>query len=600
MFPGPVFWMELRGRARRPRFYIARTLFLAGLTGLVIFAYLDFDAGNVSHVRGRSLAELARLGDQMFRSYALGLAIALALLTPVYCAGAIAADREQRVLELLFLTQLRNAELIAGKFLVRLLDLVLLVAATIPAITICALLGGIRWQGLFETGCLMFAFVACVASASLLVSIFASRVISAVILTFCVFLVLWIALPMLVAMSYAAGPPPTAGWAGWVFILNPAVALVTILFSDQPGSPWPDAPFWSVVVYSAAAMLLLAVAVVIVRVVGIWASQERAPRGRLSARDARRQRQVWRNPVLWREVQTIAVHRRLRVARLGALVALVMLSGPLWLTYLADVMISGSALAQDFGLYQFVVMATAVIAWTLMALQGSLSFAYERDRGTLDGLLTTPLSGMAITLGKLAGILRSSAFALVFPLGFAALAWQHQIVSGRAAAVSAAIIVAAAVLAAAAGLFVSIAVNQTMRATTTAIIGCLVLLVAAPMAHASLNFRTQWVWLPLAQISPVINLSWAFFETPSYASPYGYYERQSYFPQWDQRLPASLIEIGAQLALAATIVGLAARHIETRHRTTRLKTAGRPLANTSRVSATGQNALPAPLTPARS
>ena len=61
-----------------------------------------------------------------------------------------------------------------------------------------------------------------------------------------------------------------------------------------------------------------------------------------------------------------------------------------------------------------------------------MSFAYEREHSTLDALLTTPLRSSYILSGKLAGILRSSAFALAFPVLFTVLAWGREVISPRA------------------------------------------------------------------------------------------------------------------------------------------------------------------------
>ena len=139
----------------------------------------------------------------------------------------------------------------------------------------------------------------------------------------------------------------------------------------------------------------------------------------------------------------------------------------------------------DIHEFNAVIAMTAVVTWLLMTLQGSMSFAFERDRSTLDALLTTPLAGRQIVLGKLAGIVRSSAFALGCPLLFIALAVMHQVMSWRAAALGGAIVVVTSVLAAAWGLLCSISTSTSVKAATYAFVVALVLLIGFPFAFGT-------------------------------------------------------------------------------------------------------------------
>ena len=178
-------------------------------------------------------------------------------------------------------------------------------------------------------------------------------------------------------------------------------------------------------------------------------------------------------------------------------------------------------------------VCTAVIAWLLMALQGSMSFAFERDRSTLDALLTTPLSGRQIVLGKLAGIFRSSAFALGCPLLFIALAWAHGVMSLRAAVLGGVIVLVGAVLAAAWGLLCSISMATTVKAASYAFLAALVLLIGLPILNAAvLNRDLQYNLLPMTFVSPSVNLDYAVFERADHTSPYeGPYWADTHFPR---------------------------------------------------------------------
>jgi len=401
---GPVFWMEMHTRSRRRVLFVMRTLAAVGLSTVLAVVYFNFhwdtlhgpkamrqvrtSSGQIMYVPigqigaggelRHTIQQLARLGGELFRAYAVAQFILLLLITPVYCAGSIAGERERRALDLVMLTRMNNLELIAGKFLVRVAELLMVGATGLPALFLCLLLGGVSWQGLLVVGALTFAFVVFIASVSLLVSIFAARILSAVILVYMLLLTVWGGLTALAALyiesKYSSGPPLySAAW--FLFALNPAVAATFAIAPPQhgpAGNPFVNAHWWAIGFYLVATVLLLVLAVVIVRRAGLWASRERMPR-RTGWQERQAARQVWENPVAWREVKTIAVHRRMRWARIMALVLLVLVSAPVWLSYLVDLIEKGRPLPSDLDAVNATVCCTAVVTWLLMTLQGSMA-----------------------------------------------------------------------------------------------------------------------------------------------------------------------------------------------------------------------------------
>jgi hypothetical protein len=170
---------------------------------------------------------------------------------------------------------------------------------------------------------------------------------------------------------------------------------------------WTNALWVSTAFYGSAALVLMAVSVLAIRRLGLWASRERVVQDRPADR-RRRTRTVWSNPVAWREVKTIAVHRRMRWARILSLVFCLLFSSIVWVGWVADWLDNRRALSLDIEQVSAVIACTASVAWVLMALLGSVSFSYEREHSTLDNLLASPLSAAQIVLGKLRGIARSS------------------------------------------------------------------------------------------------------------------------------------------------------------------------------------------------
>jgi len=493
------------------------------------------------------------------------------LLAPVYCAGCVAGDRERRVLELVLITRLSNVEIVAGKFLVRLLELCMFAVATLPALFLCLLLGGVPWQGVIVSNSLLLTMIAFVGSVSLIVSILTPRVMSAVIINYVVLIGIWFGVPILWVLRYYGSVGPSSAWAWGAVSLHPFMgAMDAVEPANLAATPIAGAALWCIEVYAVITLLMLGVATLTIRRWGLWASRESVPRAKKDRKSAARR--VWDNPVAWREVKTIAVHRRMRMARILALLLLIVLSAPVWVFYLADLIAASSPMPSDSSAVEIVIPGTAVIAWLLMALQGSMSFAFERDRNTLDALLTTPLTGLQIIWGKFAGILRSSAFALAFPLGFSLLAALHGVVSWRAAILSMAIVAVGSLLAAAWGLYCSVSTDSSTRAAVVALGAAMILCVAAPIAMATLfNFGEQLNSFPVTAISPTINLSYSICERPNRTSTLDRFVRfnrnRDWLLAWDGRIPYSAAHLALALGITLLCFLQSARKIDSQHRT---------------------------------
>jgi hypothetical protein len=110
-----------------------------------------------------------------------------------------------------------------------------------------------------------------------------------------------------------------------------------------------------------------------------------------------RAREVWANPILWREMRTRAYGRRPLMVKLayGIVLALVAYYA------LAPVFLSGerSVLAAAYGL-----IPVGILSLLLVSAQAVTAITSERDTGALDLLLVTDLTPKEFIFGKLLGI----------------------------------------------------------------------------------------------------------------------------------------------------------------------------------------------------
>lgn len=128
----PIAERELRTAARRPGAYRARVLAALGATGIAAWAaYLQ------QHLPA------AQLGLMLF-SILSGIVFLMALVAGAgFTADTISAERREGTLGLLFLTDLKSWDVLAGKLAVSSLGALYGIIATMPVLAIPLLLGGV-------------------------------------------------------------------------------------------------------------------------------------------------------------------------------------------------------------------------------------------------------------------------------------------------------------------------------------------------------------------------------------------------------------------------------------------------------------------------
>jgi outer membrane protein assembly factor BamB/ABC-type transport system involved in multi-copper enzyme maturation permease subunit len=139
---GPVFAKEMVEMARRKRYYFNRVFFGAVLLFTLFMVYIT---GSWRYMGGSddSIQAMAALSESMFIAASSVQYAAVYLFVPLFVCGVIASEREEKTLDLLFTTQLRDREIVLGKLLSRLAALVMLILCAMPVMSLIMLLGGI-------------------------------------------------------------------------------------------------------------------------------------------------------------------------------------------------------------------------------------------------------------------------------------------------------------------------------------------------------------------------------------------------------------------------------------------------------------------------
>ncbi|HLM82559.1 MAG TPA: ABC transporter permease subunit [Terriglobales bacterium] len=138
----PMIRKELRQRMRERRGWLLPSLYLVVLGAVVTFAYFVTTAD-----RGRSNIQGSTVGVALFLTLAYSQLALLLLLVPIFSAGSITIEKEQRTLAGLLTSLLTSAQIWWGKFVSSLLFVLLLLVTSLPVLSMAFAFGGIGpWE----------------------------------------------------------------------------------------------------------------------------------------------------------------------------------------------------------------------------------------------------------------------------------------------------------------------------------------------------------------------------------------------------------------------------------------------------------------------
>jgi ABC-type transport system involved in multi-copper enzyme maturation permease subunit len=412
---GPVFFYDLIRMTRRGRYFLVRTLYAGALLLLLLIVWENHFAYRGDYIARDQMAEFAASFFTTFMSAQFGVVL---LLTPAYVAGAIAEEKERRTMEFILATDLRNREIVLGKLASRLVNLTFLVIAGLPILAILQFLGGIDpglvLAGFAATAVTMFSL----AAVSILCSVLVRKPRDAIVLAYLSILAyyLLVSLPLLLLTlpGWDSSPSTSIGtssitlrdvleWlnAGNIFYL---LAEVSSVAGSKPlETVLPPLLGRYALFHGLAALVCCVLAVVRVRSRALNESTPAKRAKGAALQPVRRVPPVSVPPMVWKERYA---ERGLRLHWLGN-VFLAIIVGASFLPVLLIVVIGGHGARDVY--WQFNVwvrlVGTAVACLLLLAVavRAATSITGERDRQTLDGLLTTPLTTQDILYGKWVG-----------------------------------------------------------------------------------------------------------------------------------------------------------------------------------------------------
>ncbi|QDV87871.1 ABC transporter permease subunit [Planctomycetes bacterium TBK1r] len=414
---GPVFNREATVVPKRPKTYLARGLYLITLFGLLCTGYLVLDGS-------RSLATVsdsARFGGWMFLMLAPLQLLVLSSLAAVGSAASVAQEKDRRTLLLLLMTRLSGFEVVVGKLAATLLGPLAMLLAALPLFLVLPLLGGVSPGQVFSVFLVTAATVIFAGSIGTVVGLWREKTFQAIALTVLILLMLLGAGEIAIA---SLNLPEVL-----VLSLSPVRALAAAASPLGSLSPQTSLGVWSFTAATLiASVVVLAVGVARVRV---WnpsrevrlkapepeTSEEMENQQAPSSWKVRAPRQVWKNPILWREVRTWAYGRKVVVIRFAF--GLLFLLGA---AVIYGQMQNGTAfepaarIGRALPAATLPVAAIGVVSLVLINALAVNAVTGERDGLALDLLLVTDLSPREFVFGKLLGVLYVGKEMILLPL----------------------------------------------------------------------------------------------------------------------------------------------------------------------------------------
>ena len=405
-----------------------------------------------------NIGDMARFGAVLFQVLApLQLALML-FLSAIAASSSVAIEKDKKTLILLLMTRLSNQELVLGKLMASLLNVGFMLATAIPIFMMIVLFGGTSFQQVGWTFAVTAVATLVTGSLGSTIALWREKTFQSLALV-ALSIVFWIGVWEGVALT----PGKIFGIESSI-IASATSPLQAILNASNPGvdQNWQTHVLPFLMVGLALTIIFNAIGVLFVR---RWnpsrevrpgqteEEQKEAARGKSELSDSQsisdaaeqsrkghvdarvrtvdtKSREVWNNPIYWREVRTWAYGKKIIFIRLtywilAAIVAFALFS----------MIQSGTAVVRsNESTVEFPPTARPLAPFLLVSLLmvnalAVTSLTTERDGRSLDLLLVTDLSPKEFLFGKLGGILVLSADILIVQLGLCIMLLWGQVIS---------------------------------------------------------------------------------------------------------------------------------------------------------------------------
>jgi len=435
----PIAVRLVSNGSRRSRHHYIRIAYLGSLILVLLYALLFKAAGDQLDYR-----QLAAAGSLSFQYIAYLQIAFICILAPVFMAGAIEQEADPKTWDVLLTTPLGAGEIVLGNLFGRLFFILALLLSSLPLFAVTQYFGGVEGKAIFASYIISSCAALLVGAMAICLSV--SRLAGRrAVFAF------YISVVSYLVITIAIDATTRAGGVTWMTAINPFLA-VNALIDTANYAPRPDGtqtglaylfletPVMTWCVLSLlVSLLLIVVSVITVRIGGLAGLgvgstlKRRAPwYGRLvglrNGQDEihRAPRGVWSNPIAWRE----AAGRNATLARIISRWMFIV-AGILFGVILIVMLQRGGLSPSAFRSAVFFTVIGELGIISLVAINmAAISVSREREDGTLDILLTTPIQAAQYLSGKLQGMIAYLLPMIIVPVTTLGLAGFYVAIGG--------------------------------------------------------------------------------------------------------------------------------------------------------------------------
>ncbi len=413
MLAGPIFSREVLTSPRQPQHFTLRSGYVLALFVLMYTAsQATFGWQQVS-----SIGEIARFGSLLFQLFSMVQLALVLFFAPLFAASRVAQEKDRQTLVLLLMTDLRDRELVFGKLLASLLPVAVLLAVSAPVFAFVLLLGGVS---LSQIG---WSLALC-AVTGLAAGSWGSQVAFWREKTFQTLAISVLGLVLFIGVVEAGvvllgSDSPVGRWLafgdpfrGMLLVLDPLAVR-----PDQALAGLPVLPY--VVAMCLLGLLSNGVAVWRLRMWNPSRSfvdpMKDAAADEAASRKATRN--IWSNPIIWREMCTKAYGRKMVFIKLAYFLFFLFAGAYVY----SNRDNAGELVLGMISPAGFAFVGVGLVALLLVNAQAITALTNERDAKTLELLLVTDITAREFIYGKIGGVLYNVREAILLPL--AGLVW---------------------------------------------------------------------------------------------------------------------------------------------------------------------------------
>jgi ABC-type transport system involved in multi-copper enzyme maturation permease subunit len=325
--------------SKRKRDLVIRWGYLGLLILLVVLSLLS-GGGTLASA---GLSELAQISGRIFQRMSYLQLALVALLAPIFTAGAITQEKDSQTYDILLSTPLTNGQIVLGSLLSRLFFVVALLLSGIPIFAITQIFGGVALSDIAASFAIAAATAFITGALAMAIATFGVGT-RRTIFSFYLFIVAYLAGLYLLdglPIFHPAAADGTALRTSWLTGLNPFLALQTYFgreylpptLGELPPSlrGWPmrwywthPASFYIVFMFLLSAVMVIPSIVLLRRIAQSTVSLRTALAQKLHLVHpdrTRAPRPVWSNPIAWREARTKSSAARSFLLRYGFMAA---------------------------------------------------------------------------------------------------------------------------------------------------------------------------------------------------------------------------------------------------------------------------------------